>query len=119
MDDLTEVLRHAAKLMRERAEAQPRAAWLVIPPDRHRGAVVRDHLAKIVTADVPEWVVARTLTDAAAHIASWHPLVAAEVAAVLDACADEMDADLRDGLMVGAAVLRLARAYLGEPDDIA
>ena len=48
------------------------------------------------------------------YIASINPLVAAGFAAVLEAAADEMDADHRDGLMVTAAALKAARTFLNE-----
>lgn len=120
MSDTTpaETIRRAAASMRERAQGQPETPWLAVAPEN------AGSLAKIVTADVPEWVVARTLADAAEHIASWHPLVALAVADWLDSRArDAQDARVvQDSLDLSYCddppgiewALKIARAYLGE-----
>jgi hypothetical protein len=103
-----ETIRRAAALMRERAQGQPETPWLAVAPED------AGSLAKIVTADVPEWIVARTLADAADHIASWHPLVALAVAEWLETEAHMVDlrGNSPEGQTFGA--LKVARAYLGE-----
>lgn len=110
-------LREAAKLMRERAGTQPETAWLVVPPEPDPPGVIKGGLAKIVTADVPEWVVARCLPDAAAHIAGMHPGVALAVADWLDAAADQaaMLEAQHAWMSPESHALKVARAYLGSP----
>jgi hypothetical protein len=93
-----DLLREAAALMRERAEAASR-----YEPDRwfaHDGSVIAGTAA-------PHQTIAPCLTyyDDAEHIASWHPAVALAVADLL------LEASL-DWPEYPAA-LAVARAYLG------
>jgi hypothetical protein len=50
----------------------------------------------------------------AAHIASWHPAVAAEVADWLDAEAAALECEPLEDTGTWRAALSIARAYLGE-----
>ena len=100
------MLRRAAGLMRERAEAATHGPW-------RRGDI--DTFAesgfRIDYTDVEPNVCGGIDPADAEHIASWHPAVALAVANLLDAQADagywEADPDSR-------AALAVARAYLGE-----
>ena len=108
-----EVLREAAALMRERAEAATRGPWLA-DPDAAYSVVMRpdrpgfnwDGYNVCVVLEPEEG----TFRDNSEHIASWHPAVALAVADWLDDEADEM------GAVCGcttARALAVARAYLG------
>lgn len=105
-----QVIRRAAAVMRERAEAV-----IHVFPWRAEG---RDVTA---TQDYdgmdPDWdmgvVLARcTRQDEAEHIASWHPLVAAAVADWLERAADDDAEDMQCDHWDHA--LKVALAYLGE-----
>ena len=114
-----ELLREAAALMRERAEAATDGGF---------GWRLSDHLAGAneVWADRDAaghdaFMVATTATrlnpnpgvtghSDAQHIASWHPAVALAVADWLDGCADTISP--RQTAMPERA-MRVARAYLG------
>lgn len=121
-----EILRRAAALMRERAEAATPGPWSgnYVP----ESAVANQHI-------IERWFVMgcfdgnpRNPTGPAAmceyepdaaHIASWHPVVALAVAEWLEATAAENDntGALEFLNFVGAdahAALVVARAYLGE-----
>jgi len=103
-----DILRRAAALMRERAEAAQSGAWEVSCEDRGL---------------MPEWGIYST--DAghdfalvedegnAAHIASWHPTVALAVADWLDRVIRDADDDNYEPQEFDSA-LSVARAYLGE-----
>lgn len=113
-----EVLRRAAALMRERAEAATSSPW-----HYENGAtgfapmVVGDSMAVAETFDKPH------LSDAQ-HIASWHPAVALAVADWLDATAAEHESDAADPRVnsffaafdtaADFGAIAVARAYLGE-----
>jgi hypothetical protein len=91
------ILRRAAALIRERAEAvegwYSAPAWSTTAPMN----------LPIEKAD-------------AAHIASWHPAVALAVARWLEAESHVPEQDIGDGITVGGPSLEaldLARAYLG------
>lgn len=126
-----DLLRRAAALMRERAEAATPGPWLADPDTWHphgnplgyRRVVSGEanpisgirtphlHTALLTPPASPE---DRQAAADAAHVASWHPAVALAVADWLDACA----------LVVTAApgstkahAERVARAYLGEAGD--
>lgn len=109
----TERLRHAAALMRERAEAAQSGAWEVSREDRGL---------------MPEWGIYSTDAghdfalvedeDSAAHIASWHPAVALAVADWLEATAARMDLKHNHGWRGSRQALAVARAYLGETNAI-
>ncbi len=88
-----EVLRRAASLMRERAEAA-RNSIPEVCPEWHSTEALMAH--------------GKTQGDAE-HIASWHPDVALAVADWLDDEAEWMEA----GSSVQGPGLALARAYLG------
>ena len=113
-----EVLRRAATLMRERAEVASPGPWHQMCMGSEGCSVLNDgHLRerkRVSFSGRKEW---KADHADATHIASWHPLVAADFAAVLEAAADEMDADHRDGLMITAAVLKAARTFLGETPE--
>lgn len=98
-----ETMRRAARLMRERAALVPPPPWY---------SAVHD----VTTHDGLDVIASSGLTVRAQYVASWHPGVALAVADLLDAAADDLDADERC-LMTQAGVLRLARAYLGETLD--
>ena len=108
-----DILRRAASLMRERAEAaraatpdllRPDGEWIAKP---HR---MRDNCTTIQTRG--ETFVAHYVIDGTAdHIASWHPAVALAVADLLDA---ESDASGGIEHYMQPKILNVARAYLGE-----
>ena len=110
--DVTDTIRRAAALMRGRAEGCEPRRW-------HWEAMGEKRYPQRVSSDGNVALIAETFIDPAhrpyeaEHIASWHPLVALAVADLLDAAADDLDADERC-LMTQAGVLKLARAYLGE-----
>lgn len=103
-----EVLREAAALMRERAEAATPTPWVVKRAHPDMPAYV---------AHEGWWVIAsRTEQWDAEHIASWHPAVALAVADLLDAQAaiiEEHGAFFDIEGMGDANALAVARAYLG------
>lgn len=105
-----ELLREAAALMRERAEA---AEW-----QSHRWATGPDEMhgpsRMLVHPYDSDSVVAFTSADEAPHIASWHPTVALAVADWLDAVTDDQNADFDLINSEGYSALTVARAYLGE-----
>ena len=111
-----ELLRRAAALMRERAEAATPGPWRTdVLSD-----VVADH--DDVSWDVADVSVlcpwpSATEHGNAAHIASWHPTVALAVADLLDAVALVADhyppIEVRPQSVANYA-LAVARAYLGE-----
>jgi hypothetical protein len=107
--------------MRERAEgaaAHSPGPWI-------SGAEEAGSLHRVVTADVHEWCIARSLPSAAAHIAGMHPGVALAVADWLDTEAgeyEELDAPTQaflagdsGGDPDGAIVV--ARAYLNSSTE--
>ena len=105
-----ETLRRAATLMRERAEAcvgtstPDEEPWY--RPAEQAGILTKWH--RFADASPVD----------AAHIASWHPAVALEVASLLMTLADFMDEGepLPDDL-VDAHGVGIARAYLGENES--
>jgi hypothetical protein len=124
-----EVLRRAASLMRERAEAATPPPWHV----DYRQHVYAALAAPQVRYDAPSnnytTAVAPMVWDRnAEHIASWHPAVALAVADWLDDTADRLDDDLAtyrpDRTRYDSTEawvernyrqpLAVARAYLGE-----
>ena len=116
------LLRRAAKTMRERAEAATQGPWWPVAGIWQAETFAAVIGPKGVPEDAETWLMATgrgaVCQEADAdHAASWHPLVAADFAAVLEAAADEMDADHRDGLMVTAAVLKAVRTYLDETPE--
>jgi hypothetical protein len=121
MSETSEVLRRAAGLMRERAEAATPGPW--------RDFTYGDRMMHYVDAGPNTNLVASGAFGEnadAAHIASWHPAVALAVADWLEEAADHLDVDLSDESLdicptaregaecsvVGRAVT-VARAYLG------
>lgn len=106
-----EVILRAALLMRSRAEAATRGPWLSMDGgDR----LVHDPGHDL---DPPEYVVNEPMSNAAnaEHIASWHPLVALQVAEFLESYGQE----LKESRSVGepgatATAYAIACAYLGE-----
>lgn len=110
-----EVLREAAALMRERAEAATPGPWehlgdhLVWPSDM--GPAANDPILAMV---------GDAHAESAAHIASWHPSVTLAVADLLEAEAAAQEFDTGVGLSeseaasgIGTFALAVARAYLG------
>jgi hypothetical protein len=105
----SEILRRAASLMRERAEAADPSPWDAECPD--------------VVGASDEWIVYASNGDherSIPHIASWHPAVALAVADWLEAEAeahfhigDEVRS-IYDQPNMGGPALAVARAYLGE-----
>lgn len=103
-----DVLRRAASLMRERAEAATPGPWT---EDEILGcaccrAVRWDHRTRVLDAsdnDTP-------------HIASWHPAVALAVADWLENSATTIEglADVGSSVVVPPGCYAVARAYLGE-----
>jgi hypothetical protein len=99
-----ELLREAAALMRDRADAAKLGPWESIPAGAWTGRVFAD-----------EDLVAKTGNDRAddhsnaEHIASWHPTVALCVADWLDDEAEWIDA----GSTAEGPAFTLAYAYLG------
>jgi hypothetical protein len=126
MSETSEVLRRAAGLMRERAEAASPAPWRNEPGSVGRRADGKPWPSNYVahSANLPRFKV-HSVADAE-HIASWHPAVALAVADWLEEAADHLDVDLSDESLdicptaregaecsvVGQAVT-VARAYLG------
>jgi hypothetical protein len=106
-----DLLREAAALMRERAEAATPGPWecygdhLVWPSEK--GPAANDPIAGF----------GPTHEETATHIASWHPVVALAVADWLEHAAmvaDEVQSvGLTYGGTDGAPALAVARAYLG------
>lgn len=109
-----DLLRRAAALMRERAEA---ATWTAAPWGVDEiGAVWAQE------ADGQPIPISSRSTDAdAEHIASWHPAVALAVADWLDAEAESHRADLVGPFPSACCrmsqALAVARAYLGSDDE--
>ena len=98
----------AAKLIRERAEAAAAHSpgpWTPVTEPA-------DHLHRIATADVPEWIIARSLSSASAHIAGMHPGVALAVADLLEAASTCECEEGDDHADIKQAALAIARAYL-------
>lgn len=115
-----EVLRRAAALMRERAEAAAVSApspWFVSEAD-----IVTDDEEPIETLSVVTRVT--HWRDAAAqrnHVASWHPAVARAVADVLDEEAQLLEGWAMysyhpDARPADHKLVAVARAYLGGAD---
>jgi len=107
-----DVLRRAATLMRECAEAATNGPWYFEGAPHGFPPMVTGHgMAVADTFDKPD------LLDAK-YIASMHPLVALAVAGWLDRIAWtwELDPDLHNRVG-GAEALAVAVAYLGESDS--
>lgn len=103
-----EVLRQAASLMRERAEA---ARDITGASDWHVGGL--DHFGDYFVRSSGGRVASQMVEEEAEHIASWHPAVALAVADVLSLAADHAAGR---GNACGSCVEfaeTLARAYLG------
>jgi hypothetical protein len=104
-----ETLRSAATLMRQRADKAPSGPWRV--EAGHLGGMPE----YVMSAD-DGGAVAESWREpgAAAHCASWHPLVALAVADWLEIEAAVVERQLPDGSGVIHQALAVARAYLGE-----
>jgi hypothetical protein len=98
-----DVIRQAARLVRQRAEAATKGPWTAHPD----GLVWPERLGDPVSGS--------TEPEDAEHIASWHPGVALPVAALLNAIADDMERHPRDwaAKVVAAEARDAARACLG------
>lgn len=108
-----EILRKAASLMRERAEAATSGPWEFRPRRGFQG--MRDNPATIgFLDDAGYFVMLREGTWATendmTYVASWHPAVALAVADWLERCAEWLDRHPQDATPDALAV---ARAYLG------
>lgn len=108
-----ELLRRAAALMRERAEANyvTPSPWGFAGVDGHGFAVHHgEHDTVALYANLPD----------AKHIASWHPAVALAVANLLDSLAEHVESHDCEahcepfGCQPVLEATELARAYLGE-----
>lgn len=127
-----DVLRRAASLMRDRAEAAADGPWEACALGSEGYAVLGDRPAegrrrsrlRVARLGWEDW---DTDKADAEHIASWHPAVAPAVADLLDALAKRVDAicDATPTPEFGERValeslsgypdaLAVARAYLGE-----
>jgi len=123
-----DVLREAARLMRERAEGATPGPWVV-----HDGTQWEASVRALSTGMTPGWrriAQVNRLNPDAEHIASWQPAVALAVADWLDGVAEFVekasylpaDAPLyavEEALVLnvpaGLECLAVARAYLTEP----
>jgi hypothetical protein len=103
-----DVLRKAAALMRERAEAAtpggPR--WEIGPDEMHGPS------QSIIYPADSDSAVAFAGADDAPHIASWHPAVALAAADLLDYIADRHEQHAV-GLAIVSSAENFARAFLG------
>lgn len=125
-----DLLREAAKTMRERAEAATPGPWAL--PDQHVAEVWQadDSLpgSPLLIASTSDPYASdddlrpgELAFEDAQHIASWHPAVAPFAAEWLEATARELDAlgdpSLDDHPLDGrrTAAYAFARAYLGDP----
>lgn len=109
-----EILRRAAALMRERAEAAQPSPWVAFraratnPLDRAPVIGVTRDLA--VDYDTDLFATQKCRAEDAEHIASWHPAVALAVADWLEQVAEDgpfLTAQVKD------KAATVARAYLG------
>ena len=113
-----ETIRRAAALMRERAEAATPGPWVGVIgkfKDAEWPCVIA---AQGDTKDPETWLMgagngAANAEADATHSGSWHPGVALAVADWLDDAAHAYETF--DGAVPGHS-LKVARAYLGEPD---
>ncbi len=111
-----EVIRRAAKLMRELAEGCEPRRW-------YWKALGEKRYPQRVSSEGNVSLIAETFIDPAhrpyeaEHIASWHPLVTLAVADWLETEAINSDAYAGNGNWLGAPsehALKIARTYLGE-----
>lgn len=103
-----DLLRRAAKLMRDRAALVPPPPWYPAVHD-------------VTTHDALDVIASSGLTVRAQYVASWHPGVALAVAEYLENEAVNAP-DLGDTYFRGgryAYARKIARAFLAEPDDVA
>lgn len=119
-----ELIRRAAALMRERAEGATEGPWRIYSDPGCDALVVLDQYGMGVQSSTTLDIIAydgQIYSRDAAHIASWHPVVALAVADWLDAesashvhLKDEEPTYTYDlpGMDASPAV-RVARAYLG------
>ena len=121
-----ELLREAAALMRERAEAAEPGRWktwgMTVMADPEGTSNVDDAIC-VAGAYTPSTSERRLHTGNANHIASWHPAVALAVADLLDDAAENLDLQAPGGDLgkqwdmrvhiAGDKALAVARAYLG------
>ena len=118
-----ETIRRAAALMRERAEAATPGPWLGVIgkfKDAEWPCVIA---AQGDPNDPRTWLMgagngAANAEADATHSGSWHPLVALAVADWLEASAATAVRAEAEGASVhpDSYALKVARAYLGEPD---
>ena len=100
--DPAEELRHAAKLLRERAGASDPGPWTVVPPAK---------FGELTLVQGADWAVARSHGNEAAYIALMHPGVALALAGWLDQTATDEEYGEVTGFDEALAV---ARAVLGD-----
>lgn len=111
-----ELLREAASLMRERAEAASPGPWRVTAEGSEGSRIAPDCGDKRERSRFLGILNGRVQPEDgynAAHIASWHPAVALAVAEWLDQCADACAFE-PTGSPGPTSALTVARAYLGE-----
>ena len=98
-----ELLRRAAKLMRDHAALVPPSPWY---------SAVHD----VTTHDGLDVIASSGLTVRAQYVASWHPGVAVAVADLLDKIAwmGELDPDMLSRVGCDEAIA-IARAYVADP----
>ena len=114
-----EMLRRAASLMRERAEAATEAPW-----DAVQGASGGWWIEAPYTATIADLDIDHSIPEAdATHIASWHPAVALAVADLLDLAAGH---EKREGEEAGQGYTANGYGYIdpscsicGTPDEYA
>jgi hypothetical protein len=111
-----EILREAARLMRERAERTGKlcpAPWYAEPDE----VVDESRVVASETGPGPHFGESGQDDEVTVHIASWHPTVALAVADLLDAEAtwaqDRPPTPEGFGYPEDSKCLRIARAYLG------
>ena len=115
------VLRRAAEAMRKRAEAATPGPWHPVAGLRQTETFAAVIGPDGVADDAKTWLMATGRGAAsqeadADHAASWHPLVAAEVASWLEIEAAAEERSLPDESGTIHVALRIARAYLGEAE---
>ena len=104
-----DILRRAAALMRERAEAATLGPWAEVADGELIGCLA------VVAGGADEFNVAPAVIPANAdHIASWHPAVALAVADWLTEHAADHEGTFAACPWSDCAALAVARAFLGE-----
>jgi hypothetical protein len=113
------LIRRAAALMRERAEAASRGPWHQICLGSEGCQVINDGRLRdrkhVSFSGRKEW---KADHADAVYIAGMHPLVALAVADLLESAAVEIDDGMHPGANPGSyGALAVAHAYLNETDE--